>query len=84
MALKELAIAFSLIAIASPISATQPEPAPETVAPPGGPGTRYCMRVELTGTRIEPVKCWTREKWAEQGVDVDKEWAQQGVRVIEA
>ena len=83
MALKILTVAFSLIAVASPISATQPEPPPPTVAPPGGPDTRYCMRVELTGTRIEPVKCWTREKWADQGVDVDKEWPREGVRVIE-
>ncbi len=83
MALKILAAAFTLIAAASPSSATQPEPMPPTVAPPGGPDTRYCMRVELTGTRIEPVKCWTREKWADQGVDVDKEWPKEGVRVIE-
>lgn len=83
MALKILAVAFSLIAVASPISAIQPEPPPPTVAPPGGLDTRYCMRVELTGTRIDPVKCWTREKWADQGVDVDKEWPREGVRVIE-
>lgn len=83
MAYKQLVVALSMIVAASPVSATQPEPSPEAVAPPGGPDTRYCMRVELTGTRIEPVKCWTREKWATQGVDVDKEWPKEGVRVIE-
>lgn len=77
MAPKYLVVAFSMIAAAAPLSASQPEP-----APPGSPDTRYCMRVELTGTRIEPIKCWTREKWAEQGVDIDKEWARDGVRVI--
>ena len=30
------------------------------------------MRIEaITGSRIEELKCWTREEWAEQGVDVD-------------
>ncbi len=51
-------------------------------APAAGPDARYCMRVELTGNVVEPVRCWTREKWAEQGVDVDKEWAREGIRVI--
>jgi hypothetical protein len=40
------------------------------------------MRIEITGSRLEEVKCWTREKWAEDEVDVDKEWADEGVRVI--
>jgi hypothetical protein len=39
------------------------------------------MRVELTGNVAEPVVCWTRGEWAEQGVDVDKEWAKEGVAV---
>ena len=82
MALKELVVAFSMIAAASPLSANQPEPMEPTVAPPGNPDTRYCMRLELTGNVVEPVRCWTREKWAAQGVDVDKEWAKEGVRVI--
>lgn len=73
--------AFSLIAAASPLAANQPEPG--TVAPAGGPETRYCMRVEpATGSRIETIECWTRAQWAEQEVDVDKEWAKEGVRVI--
>ena len=40
------------------------------------------MRLELTGNVVEPVRCWTREKWAQQGVDVDKEWPKEGIRVI--
>ncbi|HVF36566.1 MAG TPA: hypothetical protein VNA29_01320 [Sphingomicrobium sp.] len=40
------------------------------------------MRIVLTGHLIEPVRCWTREEWAEQGVDVDKEWRREGLRVI--
>jgi hypothetical protein len=43
------------------------------------------MRIEaITGSRLEEVKCWTRAEWAEQGVDVDHDWAAEGVRVIEA
>jgi uncharacterized protein YjhX (UPF0386 family) len=41
------------------------------------------MRIEAqTGTRIELVECWTRDFWAEQGVDVDQDWAENGVGVI--
>lgn len=44
---------------------------------------RYCMRVEaFTGSRIEEVKCWTRQEWAEQGVDLDKDWPKEGIRII--
>jgi len=45
---------------------------------------RYCLRVEPnTGSRIEAIRCETRQEWAELGVDVDKEWAREGVRVVE-
>jgi len=41
------------------------------------------MRIEaITGSRMEQVRCWTRAEWAEQDVDVDQEWAKDGVRVI--
>jgi uncharacterized protein YjhX (UPF0386 family) len=41
------------------------------------------MRVEpQTGSRIESVECWTREEWAAGGVDVDKDWPKEGVRVL--
>jgi hypothetical protein len=77
-----LIAAFCAIAVASPVTAAQPEPDPDQLAPSAGPDAKYCLRVELTGNIIEPVRCWTREKWADQGVDVDKEWAKEGVRVI--
>ena len=54
-------------------------PAP---APAGTPNTRYCLRVEpITGSRIETIQCMTREQWADLGLDVDQEWAENGVRV---
>jgi hypothetical protein len=52
-------------------------------APPGGPSTKYCLRVDpTTGSRIETIQCRTREDWASLDVDVDQEWAENGVRVI--
>jgi hypothetical protein len=82
MALKTLVAAFGMIVVASPLAAVQPESAPDQMAPQAGPDAKYCLRVELTGNVIEPVRCWTREKWADQGVDVDKEWPKEGVKVI--
>ena len=90
MAHKQLVIALGLIMAASPVAA-QPDSGPierdstqvaAQPAPPGGPDTRYCMRIEVTGYAADPVRCWTRADWAEQGVDVDREWAKEGVRVI--
>ena len=79
MARKEsLLIALSAAAVASPLSAMAQAPA----APPHA---KYCMRVEpVTGSRIESIECWTRAEWAEQGVDVDKDWPTEGVRVLDA
>ena len=82
MALRALILAFGMIAAAAPVSAAQDEPA-SPVAPAAGPDAKYCLRLELTGNIVEPVRCWTREKWADEGVDVDKEWASNGVRVLE-
>jgi hypothetical protein len=81
MAVKAMVVAFGMIAAISPVSASPPEPDSTMGAPAAGPDAKYCMRVELTGSNIDPVRCWTREKWAEQGVDVDKEWAKEGVAV---
>jgi len=83
MAHKQWLLALGLTIVASPGLAAQPElmtpPAPPT-APPGTPQTRYCMRIEAsTGTRIELVECWTRDEWANQGVDVDRDWPKEGV-----
>ena len=92
MALKGMIVALAAIAAITPASA-QPDSGaiepkyqspPTTTAPPGTPTTRYCMRVVITGNAVEPVRCWTRDQWAEQGVDVDRDWPSEGVRVIEA
>jgi hypothetical protein len=83
MAHGKLIVALGMIAAASPLSANQPEQPVPAVAPAGGPDTRYCMRVEpVTGSRIETIECWTRQEWAQQGVDVDLEWAEEGVAVL--
>lgn len=75
---------LALIAALSMTFALQPGPmGPVSGAPPAGPDAKYCMRVEApTGTRIEPVECWTRLEWAEEGVDVDHDWAKEGVAVL--
>ena len=83
MAYKEIVFALGMILAASPLSATTQDLPPGAGAPPGTPETRYCMRIEaITGSRIEELKCWTREEWAEQGVDVEVDWAKEGVRTI--
>ena len=83
MAHNALVVAFGMVAAASSVSATKPEPSPTTGAPAAGADARYCLRIEaITGSRLEQVKCWTRQEWAEQEVDVDKEWAKEGVAVI--
>ena len=81
MARTELALVFGLLA-ASPVSATVQD-TEWARAPEGTAETRYCMRIEaITGSRIEELKCWTRQEWAERGVDVDVDWAKEGVRTI--
>ena len=83
MACKTLIVALGLIAAASPVAAGQPD-LPLAGAPAAGPDARYCLRIEaITGTRLESVRCETREAWAELfEIDVDKEWPKEGVRVI--
>ena len=83
MAYRELLGAFILIGATSPLlAAAQTEATSETGAPTAPENARYCLRVEVTGTRIESVECLTREEWAGGDVDVDQEWAEEGVRVI--
>jgi len=77
MARTKLILALGACLVAPTLASAQSGPAPA-----GNADTRYCMRIELTGNLIEPVRCWTRDEWAEQGVDVDKEWAKEGIRVI--
>jgi hypothetical protein len=84
MSHKKLALTFSLVVAVSPALAQPAERSSATGAPTAGQDARYCLRVEaVTGTLVERVRCWTRRQWAEQGVDVDKEWAREGVSVIE-
>lgn len=81
MAQYGLIVALGLIA-AAPATATSPEPS--TTAPAGTAQTRYCLRVEpVIGSRIETIQCWTREEWAAKEVDLDAEWAREGVAIIE-
>jgi hypothetical protein len=83
MAYRQLAVALGLLVAAPPASAGTQDTIPTSVAPAGTPDTKYCMRIEaVTGSRLEELKCWTRAEWAEQGVDVDRDWAKEGVRTI--
>lgn len=83
MALKICVIALSLLAAASPVAAASRESVPPMPAPTEGPDARYCMHLApFTGSLIETTRCWTRAQWADQGVDVDKEWAKEGVAVL--
>lgn len=73
-------LAMVLMAASSLVFANNSVP---SVAPAGGPQTLYCMHVDpVTGSLVQTVQCWTREEWAQQGVNVDKEWAKNGVKVI--
>ena len=87
MAYKAALVALSMIAVASPVTASQPEPAMPTAgeaAPPAPADARYCLRVDpVIGSRIANILCETREQWAMLEVDLDREWAKEGVRVIE-
>ena len=52
-------------------------------APIGNESTRYCLRVDPnTGSRMETIQCYTRAEWASLEVDVDKEWAANGVKTL--
>lgn len=69
-----LPLVLAAAAAASPLAAA---------APPGSADTRYCMKLApTTGTLVERVRCWTREQWSAQGVDVDRDWDREGVRTI--
>ena len=82
MALKLTIAALAIAAAAAPLSATRPEPSEPGRAPAASETAKYCLNIEITGSRVEKVLCLTRQEWVEQEVDVDKEWAENGVRVI--
>jgi hypothetical protein len=76
-------VAASLIVAAAPALAARPAPASAPSASDSA-DARYCLRIEpVTGSLLETVRCWTRAEWDEQGVDVDKEWAKEGVAIIQ-
>ena len=77
MTRNKLLLTCATLIAAPTLAAAQSEP-----APPGTADTRYCMRIKLTGNIVEPVRCWTRDQWTDQGVDIDKEWAKEGIRTI--
>jgi hypothetical protein len=83
MAHKALVVVVAAIVAAAPAWASVVEPGPMTPAPAGTPETKYCLRVTVTGNISETVECWTRAEWADQDVDVDREWAKNGVRTID-
>ena len=84
MAQKLLLIALGAAAAAAPATAGIQAPSERILVPAGTPYTLYCMRIEaIIGSRLEEVKCWTRQEWAENEVDVDKDWAEEGVAVID-
>jgi hypothetical protein len=84
MSHKKLALAVGLIVAVSPALAQPAGRDAMTGAPSAGPDARYCLRVAAdTGSLVERIRCWTRRQWVEQGVDVDREWAKEGVTVIE-
>jgi hypothetical protein len=79
MSFRKIAPMLALLA-AGPTLATPPLAAQ---APAGTSETRYCMRIEAaTGSRVQTVRCWTRAQWEAQGVDVDKDWPREGVRIV--
>lgn len=83
MAYKQLFVILSMIVATSPLSATQTKAGPEGAAPQAPAYARYCLKVDpVTGSRMETIRCETRDGWADLGVDVDQEWARWGVRII--
>ena len=86
MAWKNVLLASILIAGAVPTAASQYVSSDDAVssrAPDAPEGALYCLKMEpITGTRIGSVLCWTRQEWAENDVDLDEAWGEDGVEVI--
>jgi hypothetical protein len=82
MGCKEL-VALAMMLAVTPAFATSRQAPVTTGAPEASADARYCLRVEaVTGSIVETIRCETREGWALLDVDVDAEWAEEGVRVI--
>ena len=70
---------IGLLLAASPVGATGRENPPSDT-PTASANGKYCLRVEaVTGSKVEKIECMTREEWVAQGVDLDREWAREGV-----
>jgi len=84
MANKYLLIALGLAVAATPasVAAQFADPPLKISADAAADSKLYCMHVDITGTVAERVECWTRAEWADQGVDVDKEYPKNGVRTL--
>ena len=86
MAWKQILLASIMVAGAVPAAASQSDPSDDAVAaraPDAPEGALYCLKMEpITGTRIGSVLCWTRQQWAENDIDLDEAWAEDGVEVI--
>lgn len=82
MAYPSILAAIAVITATSTAAASTADPT-TAPSPSDSAWTRYCMKVEpITGSRVETVECWTRAEWTEQGVDLDKDWAKEGVSII--
>ena len=80
MALKALIVALGAITSTAAMASVQPA---DTSVPAGSESTRYCMQVDpATGSRMETIQCYTRAEWAQLDVDLDKEWAENGVKTL--
>lgn len=80
MAFRLLIVPLSFIAATAAMASHPDHPAG---APAADAGAKFCLKVEpVTGSRMETIQCRTRADWARLEVDVDHEWADNGVRVI--
>ena len=84
MAWKTILIVSALAAAAMPAWASQvPADNEGDGAPPAAENALYCLKMEpITGTRIGSILCWTRQEWADNDIDIDEVWAEDGVEVI--
>ena len=83
MTSRSILLALGAIAAASPAFATQSTSPPQSGAPSAPADALYCLRVDPpTGSRLETVRCETREGWAQLEVDLDRGWAEWGVRIV--
>ena len=79
MAHRYLIAAIGLLAAAAPLSASVHDN-PAGATPVESANGKFCLRVEaITGSKVETIQCMTREEWVAQGVDLDREWAKEGV-----